>query len=267
VALIGDYVWTFSTENILLYRIKDEKLHLIFEVNQVEFDSRILKYRFQLINEVYVLFTITEKKIIYWWTRINYTGLHRGEFTVKNMKVKDIAWVKTEDSDCLLLIARDPYDNLQRGLSKFSKPTDSVSFSWESLEDGFPEEALRYEVLDISQDFGWLLCITSESDITILNGVYPSKNPCPERSVGNSFENNSSALGCIRKATRDTVAGVLSYFKYQEFGFFELQKSREIERDSGDDEISSSSSEDSASNDSAEANEENDKEIWEQDSY
>jgi len=54
--------------------------------------------------------------------------------------------------------------------------------------------------------------MSSESDITILNGVYPTEKPCPERHVGNGLENNSSALGCIRNATSDTVAGVLSYF-------------------------------------------------------
>lgn len=187
---------------------------------------------------------------------------------MENKRVEDIAWVKT-DSDYLLLIARDSRSNcLERGVSKFSKPNDSLSFSWESLEEGFPDgDSERYKVLDISQDSGWLLCMTSESDIKILNGLYPSKKPCPERQVGNGLENNSSALGCIRKATSDTIAGVLSYFKYAEFGFFELQRTGEIEKDSGDDETSNSTSGSCSSDSSSEENEEESQEIWEEASY
>ncbi len=164
---------------------------------------------------------------------------------------------KSKTRKCKILrVARDPRSKfLERGISKFSKPNDSLSFSWETLEEGFPDShSLRYEVLDISQDFGWLLCMTSESDITILNGVYPSKKPCPERQVGNGLENNSSALGCIRKATSDTIAGVLSYFKYAEFGFFELHRTGEIEKDLGDNETSSSTSEVYVSDSSSEEN-------------
>lgn len=162
------------------------------------------------------------------------------EFEVKDKKVENVAWVRTEDSSYLLLIARYSHHWLERGLSKFSKPTDSLSFNWESLDAGPSYDTLDplYKILDISQDFGWLLCMSSESDITILNGVYPSETSGPERHVGNFLENNSSALGCIRNATSDTVAGVLSYFKYEEFGFFKLQRTREIERDSDEDETS-----------------------------
>ena len=231
-------------------------------------NCRILKSRFQFYNGVYVLFTITQKRIMYWWKYINFTELHTAKFDVENKEVEDIAWVRTEDSSYLLLIARDSHNDLERGLSKFSKPTDSLSFSWESLEGGFSDNALlSYKVLDISQDFGWLLCMTSESDVTILNGVYPSEKRCPERHVGNGLENNSSALGCIRNATSDTVAGVLSYFKYEEFRFFELQRTREIERDSGEDETSRPYSEDYASDRKSEENEENDEEIWDEASY
>ncbi len=109
--------------------------------------------------------------------------------------------------------------------------------------------------------------MSSESDITILNRVYPTEKPCPERHVGNGLENNSSALGCIRYATSDTVAGVLSYFKYEEFGFFELQRTREFERDSGEDETSRSYSKDYASDRNPEENEENDDETWNQTNY
>ena len=103
-----------------------------------------------------------------------------------------------------------------------------------------------------------------ESNITILNGVDPPKKPCPERMVG-KYENNSSALGCIRKATSDTVVGVLSFFKYAEFGFFELQREGETERDSSDDETYSACED--------QENEENKEEgssiqeSWKQDSY
>ena len=232
-------------------------------------DCSILHYRFQFYDGIHVLFTITKKKVMYWWINIDSTRVHMAEFEVEDKKVEDIAWVRTEDSSYLLLIARDSLNRLERGLSKFSKPTDSPSFNWESLEAGFSNyiPVLSYEVLDISQDSGWLLCMSEESNITILNGVYPSETPCPERYVGNGQNNNSSALGCIRNATNNTVAGVLSYIKYEEFGFFELQRTREIGRDSGEDETSRPYSKDYASDRSPEENEENDREIWNQASY
>jgi len=116
-------------------------------------DCSILHYRFQFYNGIYVLFTITQKKVIYWWINIDSTELHMAEFEVEDKKVEDIAWARTEDSSYLLLIARDSHNWLERGLSKFSKPTDSLSFDWESLEAGFSDDTLlaSYEVLDISQ--------------------------------------------------------------------------------------------------------------------